>query len=169
MSSNTIHFVPRRNLLQVSRGMVVTLKYALFDTQRDELIEFRSDLVYLHGADSPVLPKLEQGVEGLVIGAKCEISLQPDEAFGLPDPRLIVREPRADFPPEALQPGASMEGHAPDGKVIMFRVTAVDATHVTLDGNHPLAGRSLKFVLEVMDIRRASSAEIEAGHAIRAG
>ena len=167
MNSSTIHFVPRHKLLQVTKGMVVTLKYALFDAHSGEIIEFRGDLVYLHGADTQVLPKLEQALEGLAVGAKCEVSLLPDEAFGPPDPALVVREPVADFPPQALQPGSSVEGHAPDGKVVMFRVVATEAGHVILDGNHPLAGRSLRFVLEVMDLRKASAAETAAGHAIR--
>lgn len=167
MTSNTIHFVPRRNLLNVAKGKVVTLKYALFDAASDELLEYRSDLIYLHGAEGGALPHLQAAVEGMGMDTKREVSLAPQEAFGQPDPALVISESRANLPAEAQQVGASVEGEAEDGSRVTFRVTAVAGDVVTLNGNHPLAGKSLRFMVEVADIRNATEQELEAGYAFR--
>ena len=167
MTSNTMHFVPRRNLLHVAMGEVVTLKYALFDASSDELLEYRADLIYLHGAEGGALPHLQAAIEGMGVGMKGEVSLTPGQAFGPSDPALVMRENAADLPPEAQRVGASLEGEAEDGSRVMFRVTALARDVVTLDGNHPLAGRSLRFVVEVADIRHATEQERQAGYAFR--
>lgn len=167
MTSNTMHFVPRRNLLNVTKGEVVTLKYALFDAASDELIEYRADLIYLHGAAGGALPHLQAAIEGMGVGMKREVSLTPEQAFGRPDPALVLRENAANLPAEAQRVGASLEGEAEDGSRVLFRVTALAGDVVTLDGNHPLAGRRLRFVVEVADIRHATEQERAAGYALR--
>ena len=167
MTSNTIHFVPRRNLLSVTKNEVVTLKYALFDAISDELLEYRADLIYLHGAEGGALPHLQAAIEGMVVGMKREVSLAPQEAFGLPDPALQISENRANLPTEAHRVGAAVEGEAEDGSRITFRVSALAGEVVTLNGNHPLAGKSLRFVVEVADIRHATEQERQAGYAFR--
>ncbi len=167
MTSNTIHFVPRRNLLNVAPGNVVTLKYALFDAASDELLEYRADLIYLHGAAGGALPHLQAALEGMGVGMKREVSLTPQEAFGQPDPALVISEHRASLPSEALRVGATVEGEVEDGSRVTFRVTAVAGDVVTLNGNHPLAGMRLRFVVEVADIRNATEQEREAGYAFR--
>ncbi len=167
MTSNTIHFVPRRNLLNVAPGNVVTLKYALFDAASHELLEYRADLIYLHAAAGGALPHLQAALEGMGVGMKREVSLTPQEAFGQPDPALLISESRANLPTEAHQVGASVDGEAEDGSRVTFRVTALAGDVVTLNGNHPLAGKSLRFVVEVADIRHATEQEREAGYAFR--
>ena len=167
MTTNTIHFVPRRNLLNVTKDKVVTLKYALFDATSAELLEYRADLIYLHGAAGGALPHLQTAIEGMSVSMKREVSLTPAEAFGLPDPALIINENQANLPAEVLRVGATVEGEAQDGTHISFRVTALTGGEVTLNGNHPLAGKSLRFVVEVADIRHATEQELEAGYAFR--
>lgn len=167
MTSKPIHFVPTQALLQVGKHKVVTLKYALFDGVSQELLEYRDDLIYLHGADGGALPRLETAVEGLHVGMKCEVSMAPEEAFGNFDSALLITERRADLPPQAQTLGATLEGTAEDGPVITFRVVKVEGDSITLNGNHPFAGRSLRFVVEVVGIRMATEAELMAGHALR--
>jgi FKBP-type peptidyl-prolyl cis-trans isomerase SlyD len=167
VTTNTLNFVPPRELLEVSEGKVVTLKYALFDAASDELLEYRTDLIYLHGAAGGALPHLQAAVAGMRVGMKRDVNLTPQEAFGLPDPALVIEVDRADLPAEACQAGATVEGEAQDGIRVTFRVTALADSMVTLNGNHPLAGKSLHFVVEVADIRNATEQEREAGYAFR--
>ncbi len=167
MTSKPLHFVSTQALLQVGKDKVVTLKYALFDGVSQELLEYRDDLIYLHGADAGSLPRLEMAVEGLRIGMKCEVSMAPEEAFGRFDPGLVITEQRADLPPEAQTLGATLEGTAEDEQIVTFRVVKVEGGSITLNGNHPFAGRSLRFVVEVVGIRAATEAELVAGHALR--
>ena len=169
MTSKPLHFVSTQALLHVGKDKVVTLKYALFDGVSQELLEYRDDLIYLHGAAAGALPRLETAVEGLRIGMKCEVGMAPEEAFGRFDPGLLITERRAELPPEARTLGAVLEGTAEDGRVVTFRVVTVEGDNITLNGNHPFAGRSLRFVVEVAGIRAATEAELTAGHALRLG
>lgn len=167
MSSDIVNFTPHLNLQRVGPDKVVTLKYALFDRDTEELIEYRDDLIYLHGGYETRLEKLQQAVEGLPIGASEDVDLTSEQAFGPVDPNLVITDHADNFPAEARQPGTELEGHAPDGTVIMFRVTDVQGDQITVDGNHPLSGRNLRFVVEVKDVRDATNGELEAGHAWR--
>lgn len=167
MTSKPIHFISAQALLQVGKDKVVTLKYALFDGVSQELLEYRTDLIYLHGADAGSLPRLQAAVEGLRIGMKCEVGMAPEEAFGNFNPELLITEQRADLPPAAQTLGTTLEGTAENGRIVVFRVTKVEGNSITLDGNHPFAGRSLRFVVEVVGIRAATEAELMAGHALR--
>ena len=167
MTSTPMHFVSTQALLQVGKNKVVTLKYALFDGTSQELLEYRTDLIYLHGAAAGSLPRLQAAVEGLRIGMKCEVGMAAEEAFGNFDSGLLITERRADLPPEAQTVGATLESAAEDGRTLAFRVTKVEGDSITLNANHPFAGRSLRFVVEVVGIRAATAAELMAGYALR--
>lgn len=162
-----VHLRPRTNPLKIEPGKVVTLKYALFHRDSGELLEYRDDLVYLHGGYEPRLPRLQQAMEGFEVGFKTEVELTAEEGFGAYDPNLVITGGSDEFPAEARQPGTVLDGEAPDGTVIQFRVTRVEDDTITVDGNHPLAGLPLRFVVEIVAIREATAEEIEAGHAWR--
>ena len=94
--------------------------------------------------------------------------LEPEQAFGDYDSRLVCFEDRALFPAE-LEAGMRLEG-LPEGAATpdmpadaVYTVTEVYPSHVVLDGNHPLAGMALRLQLTVRDVRAASDEEIEAG------
>lgn len=165
MTTQIVNFTPKRELLKVEQGMVVTLKYALFDQHDGDLIEYRDNLVYLHGGKENDLLKLQQAIEGFKVGMKTDVLLDAKDAFGIQNPELLLTMPKAELPPEARHPGAGLEGEAADGSVHHFTVAAIDDDLVTLDGNHPMAGRDLKFVVEIVDIREATKEELETGHA----
>lgn len=166
MTSRPLNFVPPSALREVRAGRVVTLKYALFDADNDALIEYRHDLHYLHGGTDTRLLKLQQAVEGMRAGMKTTVQLSAEEAFGAVDGDLILRVPTAALPAEALKPGAMVDGEAPDGRVQSFRVVRVDGDSAEIDGNHPLAGRALRFVVEVAAVRQAGQQELETGRAL---
>jgi FKBP-type peptidyl-prolyl cis-trans isomerase SlyD len=75
--------------------------------------------------------------------------------------------PAAELPGQAQQVGAQVEGQAEDGKAVMFRVLKIEGGMITLDGNHALAGRTVKFILEVVAVRAATAEELAAGYAFR--
>jgi FKBP-type peptidyl-prolyl cis-trans isomerase SlyD len=165
MSEQKLHFISKPNYGRIRKDKVVRLRYALFDRDGEHALEFRDDLYYLHGGYGGAFPKIEAALEGMEIQGKTEVELDPGEGYGHYDPALRVTAPLEAFPPEAHQLGARLEGEAPDGRVLTFRVVELENRQLTVDANHPLAGRSLRFVLEVLDIRNASEAEIAAGHA----
>jgi FKBP-type peptidyl-prolyl cis-trans isomerase SlyD len=123
------------------------------------------ELQYLHGGYGNLFPKLEAALAGLEAGGKASVTLSPADGFGEHDPSLIRREPRERLP-QGVAVGSALHGQAEGegGQRRVFRVTALSDTEATLDGNHPLAGRTVELRCEVLEVRPASPEEIEHGH-----
>lgn len=101
-----------------------------------------------------VIAGFEDGVVGLAIGEKKRVVIGPEDAYGPYLQDKVARVPRSQLPADIeLKPGAILKGDTPDGPV-MFLVTAVEGEQVTIDGNHPLAGKALTFELELVDIEQ---------------
>ena len=163
--SRTLHFVQRRNYQSIVKDKVVRLRYAVFEQGSEQALAYDDDLYYLHGGYGGAFPKVEEALEGLGVDAKMEVELSVDEAYGPYDPDLCLAVPAEEIPEQARQVGAQLEGESPEGGSLDFTVRAVEGDTVTVDGNHPLAGRDLRFVLEVLDIRDATPEDLEAGYA----
>lgn len=164
MTENIVHFNKKRSYQRVRKDKVVYLKYLLRDADTGETLAYRDDMVYLHGGYGSALPKVEAALDGLEVDMTVEVTLDPADAYGEFDPRLRMDVPIDAIPAEARQVGAELEGEAEDGSSQTFRVVAVNDDSITVDGNHPYAGRRLHFKFEVLDIRDATPAEIEAGY-----
>lgn len=149
----------------ISRDHTVRLRYAVFNAEDNTALEYRDDLYYLHGGYGGAFPKVEEALDSLRVGEKVDITLSPEEAYGPYRSDLVITEMDDSFPPEAHHVGAQIEGHAPDGSVIPFRVIQATPGQITVDGNHPWAGMDLRFVLEVMSVRPATEKELNDGYA----
>jgi FKBP-type peptidyl-prolyl cis-trans isomerase SlyD len=122
------------------------------------------EIQYLHGGYGNLFPKVEAALTGLEAGGKASVTLAPGDGFGEHDPALIRREPRERLP-QGVVLGSALHGQADEeGHRQVFRVTALSDTEATLDGNHPLAGRTVELRCEVLEVRAASQEEIEHGH-----
>jgi FKBP-type peptidyl-prolyl cis-trans isomerase SlyD len=159
-----LHFHRKRNYQSVRKDKVVYLKCLLTDADSGETLSYRDDMVYLHGGYGSAFPKVEQALEGLQVDNLCETTLEAADAYGEPDPMLLLKVPSDAIPAAARQVGMEIEGEAEDGSSRGFRVTAIDEEGITVDGNHPLAGRRLHFRLQITDIRDATPQEITAGY-----
>lgn len=165
MDTKTVHFIKQSNYQKIAQDKVVRLRYGLFEQGSEQALALRDDLYYLHGGYGGAFPKIEQALQGLGVGARVEVMLTPAEAYGEIDPAFVMQVPLSAIPPAARQVGARLDGEAPDGSIRPFQVRALSAEQATVDGNHPLAGKALRFELEVLDIRAASQAELQAGYA----
>lgn len=126
----------------------------------------QAPVTYLHGA-GVLFSKLEQALEQHVVGDIITVRLLPDDAFGKRNVDLLHKVPLDELPPgETIEVGGKIVGTNEEGKEINFTVTEINNGVVHLDGNHPLAGQSLVFEIEIQDIRNASDEEISAGRAI---
>ena len=95
----------------------------------------------------------EQAVADLGPGERCTVTLTPDEAYGEVNDAMIQEVPRRLMPADVdLQPGMVLQGSADDGRVDNFTVVAFTDEMVTLDANHPLAGKALTFEIELVEI-----------------
>jgi len=91
------------------------------------------------------------------------LNLAPEDAFGQRDETLVRSIPKTDFPP-GVKVGGQLQGRLDDGREHVFTVTKIKGPVVLLDGNHPWAGKALKFSLQVTDVRTALPVEIEHRH-----
>lgn len=152
--------------MQIGKDTVVALTYRL-STLDGELLEealAESPAVYLQGGYDGIFPRVEAALEGKAVGAAIDLVLEPDDAFGEYDAELVRIEP-ADVFPEEVKIGMQLEGASDDGEhVMLYTVTDIADGKVVVDGNHPLAGQSLRIQCEVHSVRVASAEEIEHGH-----
>ena len=148
----------------ITSNKVITIQYSLTNTQGVIVREAASAPVkYLHGAGI-LFPKLEQALEKHVVGDIVTVKLLADDAFGKRNVELLCQVPMSEFPPgETVETGGSVVGTGEDGEEIRFNVIDIKEGVATLDGNHPLAGQSLIFEVEIQGVRDASDEEISQG------
>jgi len=152
--------------MKVAKDTVVSLRYELFDSDGELLEKIDEPVSYLHGGYDGIFPLVEEALHGRQVGEECMITLQPDDAFGEYDHGLVEVEARSAFP-EDVRIGMQFEG-APEGSdeedFVLYTVVEVTDDEVTVDGNHPLAGKSLSFVCTITGVRPATAEELEHGH-----
>ena len=149
--------------MKIEKDTVVTLRYKVAEASGKLIEESREPMVYLHGGYDNTLPKIEAALEGKEPGHEVSLQLQPEDAFGVRDESLKRTISKKDFPP-GVKVGGQLEGHTDDGHPHVFHVMKIKGDQVLLDGNHPLAGKELRFHLKVTGVRSASAEEIAHGH-----
>ena len=151
--------------MKAASGMVVSMHYTLTDDAGEVLdtIQGRGPFDYLHGHGN-IIPGLESRLEGAEPGFKDKVTVAPADGYGERNDQAVFDVPRDQFPPdEEIRVGMQVHGEGPQG-VIAFTVVDVAEDSIRLDGNHPLAGKTLHFDVEILDIRAASEEEIAHGH-----
>lgn len=151
----------------IKKGKVVSLSYLLKNSKGEELdrADKADPFTYLHGA-SQIVPGLENALEKLKEGDKKQVTVSPKEGYGEVDPNLRLSIERSVFPAEMpLKPGIQFEASlGEDGGEAVFTIQAVEGDRVVVDGNHPLAGETLHFDVEVVSVRDATKEELSHGH-----
>jgi FKBP-type peptidyl-prolyl cis-trans isomerase SlyD len=149
--------------MKIEKDTVVTLQYRVAEAS-GKLIEASKDpMVYLHGGYENTLPKIEAALDGREKGYEVTLQLKPEDAFGQRDESLARSIPKKEFPP-GVKVGGQLEGRTDDGAPHVFHVVKIKGDQVLLDGNHPLAGKELRFHLKVVGVRAATGEEIAHKH-----
>jgi FKBP-type peptidyl-prolyl cis-trans isomerase SlyD len=149
--------------MKIDKNSAVTLRFKVTDSLGKVVEESNEPMVYLHGGYGNTLPKIEEALDGQETGYKVTLALSAADAFGLRDENLMQTIPKSQFPP-GVKVGGQLEGRGEDGRAQAFTVVKIKGDTVILDGNHPLAGKDLRFALAVTDVRPASEEEIAHGH-----
>ena len=153
--------------MKVGANTVVEMNYRLFDAE-GELVESTSDdgpVRYRHGRDE-ILPGLEVGLEGAEAGGTIRLTLDPEDAYGAYNPDGLVLIPRTELPDDisytagdwisVCVEGDDESDHDHGENEMEMRVVEVRETEIVLDANHPLAGQSLTFEVDVLSVEPAS-------------
>jgi FKBP-type peptidyl-prolyl cis-trans isomerase SlyD len=149
--------------MKIEKNSAVTLRFKVTDSLGKVVEESQEPMVYLHGGYGNTLPKIEEALNGQEAGYQVTLDLQPQDAFGVRDDSLLRTLPKKQFPP-GVKVGGQLEGHGDDGHMMVFNVMKIKGDTVLLDGNHPLAGKALRFAIKVLDVRQASEEEIAHQH-----
>lgn len=152
--------------MTIAQHKVVTVHYKVVDVASGETIDTSENaepMTYLHGAQN-IIPGLENALEGKTVGDEVEVTVEPADAYGERSEDRVQQVPIEAFQSiENLVPGMAVTAQTEQGPVNLV-VTEVGESTVTVDGNHPLAGKSLAFSVTVESIRDASQEEISHGH-----
>ena len=154
--------------MDITEQCVVALTWTLKDTLGEVLDVLDDPVEFLVGGDD-LLPCIQEALQGHGPGARLDLHIEPEEAFGDFNDQLLFLEPRGLFPAE-IEEGMTFEGSSlPEGthpdapRNALYTVTEIYPEHIVLDGNHPLAGIAIRLSLKVEAVREATEEEIGRG------
>jgi FKBP-type peptidyl-prolyl cis-trans isomerase SlyD len=148
----------------------VELTYKILDQSNGEIIEQVDEpLGYVHGDNSLLFNEVTRALEGKSVGDQVKTSLDCTQAFGPRLEELTFTDDIDNVPIEFRSIGTSVTMENDKGKTKDFIVTKIENNKLTVDGNHPLAGKDIVFLVEVLSIRDATKEEIIAGGPVSQG
>ena len=138
----------------VQNGVTVALDYKLtVDGKVVDSSEGGQPLSYVQG-QGQIIPGLEKQIAGIKVGDIASVTVKPEEGYGLVDPKAFIEIPKEQLGPKVVpQTGMMLRGTTKDGRPFQAKVDKVGDKTVTLDLNHPLAGKTLLFAIKVVDIK----------------
>lgn len=157
-------------LQEVQNSTVVTFNYTLRDQETGEIIDssqFHGEPLTILAGKGEIIPGLEKQMMGMKTGESKTIEVPASEAYGEKDESLIQKAPREYFQGVELQKGMPLQAQTPEGQIINMVVVDFNENEVTVDMNHPLAGKDLVFDIEIVNVREATPEEILHGHVHR--
>ena len=158
--------------MKIAKDTVVSVSYELLDVNGGAILEKSNDPIsYVHGGYDGIFPTVEEALHGKNVGDKVAVKMEPDDAFGEYDHDLVRVESRDLFPKD-IEVGMQLEGGAEDDDdedYMLYTIVEVTDKEVTVDGNHPLSGKTLNFNATVTNVRAATKEELEHGHVHGAG
>ena len=153
-------------ILKVQDGQVVLMEYTLrVDGEILDSSSGHEPLEFLQGAGN-IIPGLEDELYGMAIGESKLVIVQPEDGYGIIDSEAFVEVPREQFPSNIpMEEGIEIQVTDENGSPMNARIDSVNDDTVTLDFNHPLAGKELHFDAKIVGLREATDEENEHGHA----
>ena len=140
-------------------GKYVSLTYSITDDTGSVVEQTDLPVGYIHGGNTELIGGMDDAVTGKRAGDRVELSLAPGQAFGPHDPNLTFTDSLENVPPEFRRIGAEVPMQSDSGEVRNFYVTAIDDGTLTVDGNHPLAGKAVKVHVRIQDVRDPTGEE----------
>lgn len=154
--------------MKIEKDKVVSMSYSICNKE-GRLLEVRSpdDPVEFLVGHGHILKILEEKIIGQTEGFMGEFIFMPEDAHGEYRTDLVIQMERSQFPDNIdIQKGMKFESMGPDGKPIALHILDIVDDKILVDGNHPLAGETLKFEIRILDIREAAKEEIARGQVL---
>lgn len=147
----------------VTKHKVVAITYSILDQTGVVLEQSDIPLYYVHGGPNDMFPDVEEALDGCELGASVEVVMPPEKAFGPHDPSLTFTDDVDNVPPQFRRLGAEVQMQNERGETRSFFVSRIEDGKLTVDGNHPFAGKTLTYAVTVADIRDATDEEKQQG------
>ncbi len=147
----------------VSKHKVISITYSILDESGVILEQSDIPVYYVHGGPNDMFPDVEEALDGCELGESVEVVLTPEKAFGLHDPSMTFTDDVNNVPPQFRQIGAEVQMQNDRGETRSFIVSKIEGDQLTVDGNHPFAGKVLTYAVRVAEIRDATAEEKKKG------
>ena len=152
--------------MKVGKDKVVLMHYTLKNDAGDVIdsSDGADPLPFLQGHGN-IIPGLESALEGSKVGDKLDVSIKPEEGYG-----VRMKDAIQEIPSSALKGvdevkvGMQLQSQDKDGNAFLVNVTKIEDDKITVDANHPLAGQTLHFSVSIESIRKAEDEELSHGH-----
>jgi FKBP-type peptidyl-prolyl cis-trans isomerase SlyD len=140
---------------RIENGKFVSLTYSITDEKGNVLEQSDLPVSYVYGGDTELVGGVDKAILGKQEGDKVEVTVPPENAFGDHDPGLTFTDKIANVPPEFRRLGAEVEMRNESGEPRTFYVTRIEGDELTVDGNHPLAGKTITVHVRILEVRDA--------------
>ena len=149
---------------RVTRNKVVQFTYSIADEDGNIVEQVDLPVNYIHGAsDIGLIERVERAMEGCRSGDTITVEVPPAEGFGEYDASLTFEDDIDNVPPQFRQVGTKVEMANDAGETREFTVSKIENGKLTIDGNHPLAGKTARFTVNIVSIRDATEDELVNG------
>lgn len=143
----------------ISNGKYVSLTYTIVDDTDNVVEQHDLPLGFVYGSDTELIGGMDTAIKGKAAGDSVEVSIPPEDAFGTHDPSMTFTDDIENVPPEYRRLGAEVQMQNEAGEAKTFYVARIDDGKLTVDGNHPLAGKTLTVKIKILEVRDAKSGE----------
>ncbi len=150
----------------ISKHKFVEFRYHIVEKDGGLLEQVDIPVHYVHGTENDMFSKIKNSLIDCKEGDRVSISLSPEEEFGDYYDELTYSDDIDNVPEQYRQIGAEVEFESDRGEVRQFRVTSIENGKLTLDGNHPLAGKQVTFTIDIVTVRDATEEDINEGHGL---
>ncbi len=140
----------------IKPGKFVSLTYSIADTDGNLLEQNDIPVSYVHGGDTELIGGMDRAVAGKAAGDTIEMRVPPEDGFGPHDPSLTFVDDIENVPPQFRRVGAEVQMQNEAGEAKTFQVTRLEDGKLTVDGNHPLAGKTLIVRVKILEVRDAT-------------
>jgi len=148
---------------KISKNKFVSLVYTITDEEDNILERIDMPIQYIQGVKSQVIEKIETALDGHEVGDLVHVTLTPEEGFGAHQPELTFSDDINNVPPQFHSIGAEVEFQNDQGESKIFRVSRIEDGKLTVDGNHPFAGKTITYNITVKEVRDATENELKNG------
>lgn len=144
----------------IRTGKYVQLTYTISDTEGNLLEQNDMPVSYVHGGETELIGGMDKAVAGKRAGDEVTMTIPPEDGFGDHDPNLTFTDRIDNVPPQFRRIGAEVQMQSESGETRAFYVTRIENGELTVDGNHPLAGKTLVVRVKILEVRDATMEDV---------